>query len=55
MTAPKVSVKIDKLSNSIVNRVSGDIFEGAITEVKLKELVLQAKEIMGSLSQVMLR
>jgi CRISPR-associated protein Cas2 len=39
--------KMLKLCRKYLNWIQNSVFEGAITEVKLKELVLQAKEIMN--------
>ena len=35
---PKISQKIDKLSNSIENRISGDSFATDVIELKIEEL-----------------
>ena len=39
--------KMLKLCRKYLNWIQNSVFEGEITEVKLKELVLQAKEIMN--------
>ncbi|MCU0440688.1 MAG: CRISPR-associated endonuclease Cas2 [Raineya sp.] len=39
--------KMLKLCRKYLNWIQNSVFEGEITEVKLKELVLQAKEMMN--------
>ena len=42
----KRTVKLLKLCRKYLNWIQNSVFEGNITEVKLKELILEAKKIM---------
>lgn len=43
----KKTVKLLKLCRKYLNWIQNSVFEGNITEIKLKELIIEAKKIMN--------